>query len=560
MILTFNQLFKDKLGRINSDIARKILELENQESENLDINYLSISMSNPIFISYLDNSRIKRISEQNAPRPVLTSIKFNFSPKGFPHLNSVDSDIPTEYDPNYSQKDFIFSDLEISDDPIYLDEYDCFEDALLKTDTIFHLQTQSMFGTTSFIRVSKALKYLDYSITKELHTPNLENALYDPNKRYHSSAGKAIRRVLNAFGESFTDKQIDEFVGLYKLESFKECGDLGDLLYEELKGEDIRWAYYDRNYYGCGGTLHGSCMRYSNCQEYLDIYVENPDKISLAVLKKEGQIAARALVWNHEDDVLFDRVYYIDEATRITLQAKLESLGYKNVYDGDYKDVSYFINLAQTDFRYYPYMDTFQYLVLGSGLGNYGSCSYDYELTNAEGGPMHEGSECDCCGDRRDDDDLHYIDRGRSRGESLCNDCCTWLESDEYVHNDDAQYCRYVHGYYYADDCVELYDGEYALVDDCIEDVQGNWYLDDKIEEDCIEFRGKWYNKEDHDDIVYVNELGEYYHVDSDKYQNYLEDKELKENEEAQEEENKIKENEITQTTIKTEESNAFLL
>jgi len=560
MILTFSQLFKDKLNRINSDIARKILELENQESENLDINYLSISMSNPIFISYLDNSRIERITKQNVPRRVFDSITFQFVPKGFPHLYEVDSDIPENYHEKYSSHFFNFnSDQIFSEENVFLDGYEFIEDLILQKADTFTFRTYDLFGCSVYITTQKAFKYLDYTIDTKMLCPALNELLYDPNKRYHSSAGKAIRRVLNAFGESFTDKQIDEFVGLYKLESFKECGDLGDLLYEELKGEDIRWAYHENHYYGCGGTLHGSCMRYSNCQEYLDIYVENPDKISLAVLKKEGLIAARSLVWNHGDDVLFDRIYYIDETTRIALQAKLESLGYKNVYDGDYKNVSYFINLAQTDFRYYPYMDTFQYLVLGSGLGNYGSCSYDYELTNAEGGPMHEGSECDCCGDRVDSDDIHYIDRGRSRGESLCNDCCTWLESDEYVHNDDAQYCRYVTGYYYADDCVELYDGEYALVDDCTEDVDGNWYLYDEIEKDCIEFRGRWYNKEDHDDIVYVNELGEYYHVDSDEYQNYLEDKELKENEEAQEE-NKIKENEITQTTIKTEESNAFLL
>lgn len=555
MILIFNQLFKDKLSRINSDVARKILELENQESENLEINYLSISMSNPVFISYLDNSRIERITKQNVPRRVFDSITFQFVPKGFPHLHGVDSDIPEEYSEDYSRPFFKFnSDDLFSEENVFLDGYEFIEDLILERAGTLTFRTHILFGNSVFIRPKGALEYLDYTISTKMICPALNELLYDPTKRYHSSAGKAIRRVLNAFGESFTDKQIDEFVALYKLESFKECGDLGDLLYEELKGEDIRWAYYHKNYYGSGGTLHGSCMRYCNCQDYLNIYVENPDKISLAVLKKEGLIAARALVWNHEDDVLFDRVYYTDEKTRITLQAKLESLGYKNVYDGDYKDDTYFIPLAQTDFRYYPYMDTFQYLKIGKGLSNNCSRNYDWELTNADGGPMHEGWECGCCQDRVDEDSLYYIDRGRSRGERLCNDCCTWLESDEYVHNDDAQYCRYVNGYYYADDCVELYDGEYALVDDCTEDVKGNWYLDDEIEKDCIEFRGRWYNKEDHDDIVYVNELGEYYHVDSDEYQNYLEDKELKENEEAQEE------NEITETTIKTTESNEFLL
>ena len=591
MNLIFNQLFKDKLSRINSPVSQAILELEGKESEKLEISYLGISVQNPIFISYLDTSRVNRIhKEASTPRKVIESISFVPKPEFYSKLNELDSDFPAEYKPEYLGKNFHKQINCWSNDLVFTDEYEFLEDFFLKDNRQLDFNGGNWpLRNICLFHTKDCFKYMDYTIYTIPYNIDVNELLYDPNKRYHSSAGKAIRRILAAFDQTFTDKQIEEFVGLYKLESFKECGNLGDLLYEELKEEDIRWAYYEDNYYGNGGTLHASCMRYGNCQDYLDIYTQNPDKISLAVLKKEGKIAARSLLWEHDEGTLFDRVYFINEETKLTLQAKLQSLGYKDVYEGDYKSDSYFIKLKATDFRYYPYMDTFQYLKIGQGLSNDCTINYDWELTNAEGGPMHDESDCDCCGDTWDNDDLHHVDIGRYRGQSLCNDCCTWLESDEYVHTDQAVYCHYVGGYYFEDDVIELHnghyahkddayelhDGNYALLDDTVTlhdgeralntevtaAVNGDYYLTDDIDKFCVEFKGEWY-PHSHNKIVEVD--GTYYHEDSEEYQELISYQEIAENEEAQKEaqdqEKEIKFTEFTETTINIQESNEFIL
>jgi hypothetical protein len=55
---------------------------------------------------------------------------------------------------------------------------------------------------------------------------------------------------------------------MYKAESYKECGELGDFIYEEFKGENIRWAYHHPNYYKSSGQLGSSCK----LQPYIEIY------------------------------------------------------------------------------------------------------------------------------------------------------------------------------------------------------------------------------------------------------------------------------------------------
>lgn len=324
-------------------------------------------------------------------------------------------------------------------------------------------------------------------------------------------------------------------------------------------------------------------MRYSKCQDYLDIYVENPEKISLAVLKKEGKIAARSLLWDIKDTknaIYHDRVYFIDEKTKLTLEAKLQSLGYKDAYRGD----NLTVNLNKVDFTYYPYMDSFRCLSL-RGWVSTDSSSYDYYLDCPDGGPNNGSRECPCCGDDVNEDDLHYIDRGVYHGQSLCNDCSRYLEDGNTVHIDNAQWCDYVNGYYHVDDCVELHDGNYALTsdtkelhngdyaldEDCVElhdgayalkcdvtqTVEGTYYLIDSIEDYCILFEGSWYPA-NHYEVEFITETQSFVHINSEEYQDYLkelEQQQITENEQAQEEPQK---EEITENTI--EENNEFIL
>jgi hypothetical protein len=607
MKLIINNVLKDKLGRINSPIAQKLLGFDGIEHDDLSISYLGISQQNPSYISYLDQARINRI-EEDAKKPIygLEGFKVKFTDKGFltdseeskakpigEFLHAYDADIPLRYSEKFEKICDAFSTIVTAKRHITTekeeDQQTLFQTVLsmIGGDEMFVIRTNDLFGCHTYLPFEMIRKYCEMEAVFEVVSFNKELAYYDPKRRYHGSVGKITRRIFMELGESVDDKMVEAFVTSFKIESYKECGEDGDLIYEELKGEDIRWAYHEDNYYAQSGDLGNSCMRYNKCQDYLDIYAENPEKISLAVLKKEGKIAARSLLWDIMDTknaIYHDRVYFIDEKTKLTLEAKLQSLGYKDAYRGD----NLTVNLNKVDFTYYPYMDSFRCLSLRGWIST-DSGSYDYYLDCPDGGPNNGSRACPCCGDDVDEDDLHHIDRGRYSGESLCGDCSRYLEDGDTVHIDNAQWCDYVSGYYHVDDCVELHDdnyahmndttelynGQYALSEDCVEiydgrsalkddtteAVDGIYYLTDSIKDHCVFFEGSWYPME-HDEVEFLTETQSFVHINSEEYQIYLkelEQQQITENEQAQEEPQK---EEITESTIQenTIENNEFIL
>lgn len=594
MKLIINNVLKDKLGRINSPIAEKLLGFDGIEHDDLSISYLGISQQNPSYISYLDQSRINRI-EDDSTKPVyaLEGFKVKFTDKGFltdsyeskskligEFLHIYDADIPLRYDEKFSKVCDAFSTIVTSKRHITTnseeDQQTLFQTVLsmIGGDEMFVIRTNDLFGCHTYLPFEMIRKYCEIEAVLEVVSFNKELAFYDPKRRYHGSVGKIVRRIFMELGESLDDKMVEAFVTYFKLESYKECGEHGDLIYEEVKGEDIRWSYLGDNYYEHNGDLGNSCMRYRNCQSYLNIYTENPEKISLAVLKKDGKIAARSLLWDlkeTEGSTYHDRIYFTNEETKLTLEAKLISLGYKDAYKGN---PSLTAHLNNVDFNYYPYMDSFRYLSLGGAISTDGCLSYDYCLDCADGGPRAGSGTCDCCGDSVNQDDLHEITRGRGRHDMYCNDCSTYLEDGDTVNSDDAIYCEYVSGYYHQNDVVELYNGNYAhtddtvclhngsyaLTDDSIRAIDDEFYLDSNISDYCVKFEREWY-PHTHDSVAFMTNVGEWAHIDSEEYQDYLKELEITENEQAQEEPQKEEINEIKENeTINIEENNEFIL
>ena len=613
MKLIINDLLLDKLGRVDSPVAKKLIDLRGTENENLSISYLGISQQNPTYISYLDAARVARIdSELLKPIYKFEGLKVKFKGNGFNSengtatLNSLDPDFPKEWEDKFGEE---FYDAFSVEDNCFAgtvsetiigdsDQAKAYFMSLINPEAVFLLRTNDIFNYHTYLKFKDIVLFCEVSVVLSTETPNIETLLYDPKKRYHASAGKIARRILGELGiEGFDDKTIEYFVGMYKLESFKECGDNGDYIYEEVKGEDIRWSYHENNYYELSSELGSSCMRYSQCQPYLDIYVENPEVVSLAVLKRKGKIAARSLVWNIHDGskVVHDRIYAYNEEAKIILKAKFQTLDYYDAYNGS---ESFQVNLKHTSFDQYPYMDTFRYLNLRGYIYNNDHGGYDYCLDCADGYHSNRGV-CDCCGDEVDHDDLNEITRGRNRRDMFCNNCSTYLEDGDTVHSDDAIYCEYVGGYYHQDDVVELINGNYAHNDDvtelhdgryCLDNdavelyngdyeykdyvtqaVDGDYYPEDTIEDFCVLFEGEYY-PHDHEKVTYVPELSQWLHIESQEYIDYqLQNiKNIKENEQTQESQKpeQIKENETIQETviksgiesINTQENNEFIL
>jgi hypothetical protein len=561
-----------KLQKISSPIAQLLLDLHGMEIEGLPINYLSISTTNPTFISYLNPERCKKI--MNEPIYTINRVIYTLKQDCFLYSDSPstddtllndllihyheDRDFPLRFDKTKEEMGKIqfYTDASI----IYKGNIDDSEEA---KDAAKNTVRDLYINDSTVIRVwpSNCLGEFQVSCSCNLHLARLfdkyledvsfeyfpieDKDFYQPNVRYHSSIGKLLRKIVPNIGELYTQKDIETFIDLFKRESMKELGESGYYTFEVFTEEKILWAYHEDNYYDGTNTLGGSCMRYSCCQKYLEIYQDNPDKISLAVLLREDKVAARALIWNIDDVLYADRIYSIDKETELLLENKFSDLGIEGVYD---TGKSLFVNLEKTYFDYYPYMDTFRYLVLGSGLSTSESVTYDKELTDTHG---NVDNCCECCGDDCEEDDLSTVTLGKWEDQVLCSDCGIWTPEDHFIHRGDSV-VDYAGDPRYIRRVDELYNGEFADEDDTVMSMEGNCYLNHgfchthAIDNHCIKYEGDWYEIGGNYVVeavdwgyTHIDEAeeidGDWYHIRSNAYAEIKERLESKESEESEE-------------------------
>lgn len=171
---------------------------------------------------------------------------------------------------------------------------------------------------------------------------------------------------------------------------------------EIVRGSRIKTAYLGSRYSKTQtiGDLKNSCMRYDHCQEYLNIYADNPAQIGLAIVKDEHErYVARSLVWTDVNGKLwFDRVYG-SEAMQRRVAKWLADQGYDNARVSHARIE---IKLDQPWFRHYPYMDTMHSIYDDGTLSNsqslMGHGQYLATLRSTGGSPNLQRVTCRDCG------------------------------------------------------------------------------------------------------------------------------------------------------------------
>ena len=312
----------------------------------------------------------------------------------------------------------------------------------------------------------------------------LPNGNWATTDRQTGKPGKIIRKALK---KSFKNSELEQFV--YKLKAL--WSDRGYEL-SLVSGEQIRYFYNEKHYYECSNTLGNSCMSHTHCQDFFDLYVEQPECQMLIALK-DDLLAARALVWTIGDITFMDRCYYIEDCLLnvfINYAKEHEWLirdtngllsdgesqyflgpkdNYQNAFEGDFKLV------LKRNYKQMPYIDTFRYYSISQGC-LYTSNKDCTERCSFTDGRFEESSfECPFCGAEYDDgDDVVYSDYDNC---DCCTSCATWCDCIES---------------WVVSDVVSLYKGsqrwiyDYAPVDHVINNP--NQYT-------CID--GKWYINED---------------------------------------------------------------
>ena len=311
-------------------------------------------------------------------------------------------------------------------------------------------------------------------------------------------AGKPTRIIRKLVKKKFTNYQYEKLNNLLKA----RIVDDGELVIVE--GEDIR-KYYNCENNNPGGTLENSCMRYTECQKYLDVYVDHC-KMLVLLNKNTDKISGRAIIWEIDGKTLMDRVYYTeDHMLDIFINYAKEHKWYyrenNSLLDtGDIQywfspednyqevqDYSFSIKIGYYD--YYPYIDSFRYLV--------GDTLYDYPEDDYQSCDRTDGRnssaisyECSCCHDEyygSEDEVPDEIYWSENDGCYYCDNCCTWCDSvSDYVLNSDIRTVS----------IAPSYSRYYPI-----------WYIEGNS--DFVKVNGYWYTT-DNSDLIYNEETGEY--------------------------------------------------
>ena len=295
-------------------------------------------------------------------------------------------------------------------------------------------------------------------------------------------ATKIIQKTKDTNAKSLTQNDINAFVDNFK--SYRDFQTTKKDKFEVVQGEEIRKWYLEDTYEDAAYHLDNSCMRYDRCQKYLNIYTDNPNQVSMVIMKGSDpdKIIGRALIWKLNDgETYLDRPYANNDEDVNLFKEWGRSKGYQ-VYGDGYKHKE--VQLDESDFQYYPYMDTLKYLNKDENLLSTDSNKFDggnesWIKLESTGGDFDEattGVWSDYHGEYIDEDSAVY---------------CTDIQS--YVHSDDAIYLEYKDEYV-SDGANVVHselDGQYYLEEDAVH----SEYLDDYIyDRDATE---AYYSSED---------------------------------------------------------------
>lgn len=180
--------------------------------------------------------------------------------------------------------------------------------------------------------------------------------------------GRVVNSILKDNKIITTEKEIENFVNKFKA----RCEILNNIKIDIVNGGSIREWYYENNYCRMTrsidsrlgkGSLGRSCMRYYECQNYLDIYVQNPKECQMIIsLDSENKLRARALLWKTNKGRYLDRIYYtFDSDKDVILDWVYKNFGKIDGYDTE--GYGHIVQLTGPNSQYdeYPYMDTFEF-------------------------------------------------------------------------------------------------------------------------------------------------------------------------------------------------------
>lgn len=152
-----------------------------------------------------------------------------------------------------------------------------------------------------------------------------------------------------------------------------------------VEGDEIV-KYYTYNDISPEGTIGKSCMNNMD-DEFFHLYSENEGIVKMAVLLDEYEtLVARALLWKTNVGWVMDRVYYSSDKYQYQFKDWAKSNNYLTKLEMEDEFGVVRIQLDKSDFEFYPYLDTFNYICFNKNqLSNDDIFDRSDEVSNLNG-------------------------------------------------------------------------------------------------------------------------------------------------------------------------------
>lgn len=358
--------------------------------------------------------------------------------------------------------------------------------------------------------------------------------------RQSGKPAKVIRKVFNPkILRLIPNKDFEMFGNAYKAK-FMDNG----FEFRILANTEIPSVYCMTRADG-EASLNGSCM--NNDAAYLEIYKHIKELSILILTNKEGKLCGRALIWNLKSNeygpiTFMDRIYVVEDYMYDLFISHAVAQGYWRKsfprtfeYKSDWVDPNtddtkqmFFRIDTNTEFRYYPYIDTFSYGADGWLSNREEDTYYTYNCTDGtrEGDDDEEEDECeeedDHSGEVYDEVDDRYIDQDDGvflgnlgdrgyRNVMTHRDNCVQAYvrgyRQEWFHQEDSHVVEVNEEWYHTDhDKIQrCADGDYYLADECVICETDNEYYHESSPDLLEGEDGLYYHKKDDHRVVWAS-------------------------------------------------------
>jgi hypothetical protein len=415
--VVYSNNFKKVMSKIEHPLAKAILDIENQDHP-VRNNYLDVNLKANDKLGFIPDRKAQEILSD-------TKVYVNFVGSGGGWLK------------NKNTNQTIFDKLGFT----YVEEETPYDAPSTEVGEVI-AETISETSGRKYAWVKFPGGQGVYNVEKLRIVDAKEKALWTKG-RQEIFVGRGIRALLTSAGIKFLDKDLEEFVNLYKATVDK----MNDRFqyFQSVKEQEIGHWYNYRNYKERSGSLGSSCMSNVN-HDYFDIYMSNPDVCELVILKSEEDdslIVGRALLWTLSDGKKFmDRIYTIKDSDVQLFRDWAKENGWYtkqhnsssdsgraiNPENGEQVDLGTLtVNIKRGMYEAYPYLDTLKYFNPGRGtLSNRRGSGEEYTLESTDG----ELWRCEYCGGSGnqtcgncDGDGWFECYRCHNSGEINCGEC-----------------------------------------------------------------------------------------------------------------------------------------